>query len=234
MGSYYGIHTRITTKKEASKETLDFLEVIHSGIVGTESIILPTLVPPRYIKESDAHDFIGEVENIAFYLSLNVNGGSAYFANWEHRSKEQSDDKGLIFESFASSKTTHFDTWLLILNSIKNDLDLEHGEVCVRSIYEDSLQEMVIFYDAISNQFYLTNGYKHKSSRYGEIIDPSTHPYNEEEGNHRFVPAMNIYELYPEYSEYKIELDERGYSALCFKFVPSIRVGNQDSILEVK
>ena len=167
MGHYTGIATRLRVKKSAEKRLLDFLDFLYQ--IGSDQSEQP---PPQNQEQASLNEAIEMVGRMLV-------GGSAYFEAWEWRVKE---DKGdfWLYESRASSTDWDLDTFISLLNGIRENLVLEEGDILLRSIYEESSVEHVIC--LIGDEFKDEHGFEFKTD-HGYITD-SRHPYRHERSAH--------------------------------------------------
>lgn len=167
MGHYTGVATRLRVKKSAEKRLLDFLDFLYQ--IGSEESEQP---PPQNQEQADLNETIEVVGRMLV-------GGSAYFECWEWRVKE---DKGdfWLYESRASSTDWDLDSFSALLNGICDNLVLEESDILLRSVYEESCVEQVIYFS--NGEFKEEKGFEFTTD-HGYIND-SRHPYRHERSSH--------------------------------------------------
>lgn len=203
MGHYTGVALRLKVNKGATPVALAFfdrffLEADPKGAIealaGGAGITLAGLG----LFTTDTTELLDKLD----YLSLMVNGYSAYLESWCWRVKEEYDEYWL-YESRASCKFPRTDLIQQIFNYLVPALVYENGEVLYREIYESGSQETILA--IVDGEVGNYEGYL-----YLEGEDDPDHPTNGEtevgygseawellrtQRLDEFTPPWNLYEL---------------------------------------
>lgn len=167
MANYTGVATRLRVKKTADKRLLEFLDYLYQ--TGSEREEQPPPQNPEQAKLNKDINTLGRM----------LVGGSAYFSTWEWRVKEDKGDYWL-YESRASCSRCSASVFVSLVNGIFDQLVLEEGDILLRSVYEESSVELIVYFS--QGEIKEDEGF-HFTADHGCITD-CRHPYRHKRSTH--------------------------------------------------
>lgn len=170
MGSYYAIHTSIKLKSDAPKEVVSFFDLLYQ------------VIPKREVDNYDQKllsALTGLFPNsLVFKGELNLPRAICYTSICHDTYKYRGKCNNLYY-SFSSSKYNSKEDFKTLLELIFDYLDVKHGDIIYRWVWEDGPREELLWVDLENRKIVQAVGYKYKSHECGYLCD-DTHPWYQE------------------------------------------------------
>lgn len=170
MGHYFGAALHLKFKKDIPDPVKNFLHIVFnendfSSLISTEKMLV--LVRP------DAEYEI-EYFNSLFYQD------TAYIRGWDFRFFVFMESLDCyVVESRASIEWSNEEAIKDMLNAFLPFMEVSHGDILVRTCYEEGVEEEVFWYNEVTNSFVVEAGYRyedecddtHPSCQYDNLYD---------------------------------------------------------------
>jgi len=183
MGHYYAIHTSVKLKPDTPKEIVDFFDLLYRVNQDSDN-------------DEQLHSALGSLfpDSTILKGELNIDRaicyGSSYHDTYRYRGKIDN-----LYYSFSSSTENPLDDWLELLKNVFEYLDVKHGDIVYRWVWEDDSTEDLLWVDLENSKITQSTGYKYRTDRECEYVLDDTHPWNQLRHEYPIVHYTNYFDL---------------------------------------
>ena len=183
MGHYYAIHTGIKLRPNTPKEIVDVFECLYylSDVFDHDEVKFVFDTQP-FVKENKLSNYVT--------YSCAVRSRSSYHETYRYSGKHLDG----MYYSFSSSKDNPEKEFKALLELIFDHLDVKHGDILYRWVYEDHHVEQVLWANTETRKLVSSVGHKY-STQEGMYLCDSSHPWNQTEKDYPIVYYRNYHDL---------------------------------------
>lgn len=179
MGNYYAIHTSVKLSRDTPKNIKDVFDAMYGVKQVNDPCEMQNMIEKAFPIMLNQHE-----------LNTAICCQSAYHKSYKHYGLRDG-----VYYSFSSSKNNPVDLWGALLSRIIGFLDMKHGDILYRWVYENSPDEELLWLDLINQRIVQSKGHIYEMDYEGMFLADSTHPWEMDENEFPTIHCTNYLEL---------------------------------------